>query len=51
MELILLKIGNRGQLVAILQCLLLQKKNISNDSVDYVTSKIQRYDVHTNHYF
>jgi hypothetical protein len=51
MELILLKIGTALQLVAILQCRLLHKKNISNDSVDYVMSKMERYEAHKKHYF
>ena len=51
MELILPKIGNVLQLVVILQCRLLHKKNISNDSVDDIMSKMERYDVHILHYF
>jgi len=50
-ELILLKIGNALKIVVILQCRLLYKRNISNDLVDYVMSKIERYDVNRIQYF
>ena len=47
----MLRIGNALQIVGILQCRLLHKKNISSDSVDYVMSKTDSYDINIIRYF